>query len=172
MKKYILLISTTLLFLSSSVLAKKDKEYVVITAEMPWLTNPPYLKDKDSLEFEINKDRLKKQFKLQAKKDCKLLDLKCREKLLYKALDKNPIKKRGTLDYVTENYLPIKGSKKQGLKLKKLLEELDSVRRLTRSTPDSMQEKGELTYEEISSEICLIEKVIGYFPKNRYCHGY
>jgi len=174
---------TTVLFLcmtSISVIAKEKTELVFRAQDKPWLTNEAYLDD----EYSVARA---KAFKKQKSSNDKVADKECMtekgrpdiwctsEKLskFRKAFDKkNP--ERGSVRYVLKKYGYIKEDiKKHGKDLKAALASLDELSLRTRSV--SVYEKkefGELTYEEVRREICLIEENIGYFPRKRYCKRY
>jgi hypothetical protein len=163
-----------------------EKQYVIRNPDQPWLTNEPYLSDaysnqyaqakvshyaqreKYELECFIEKSKGAKKAHIQFWRD------KCKQNAIYK-LDRLDMPKRGSLDYVKQEYLPFtKLSKgKFGRVIKSTLTDLDELRKKTRLVGGLLStdiQEGELSYEQVNYEICQIEKIVGKIARKVYCH--
>jgi len=172
MKVLNVLFSIVLLCFISVCEAKSKKEYFVSSPNQPWLTNPAYLSDADTLAYVKENEKLSKQVEnLEAYKKCKKMNFNCRTEVKSKYLkDNQKLFKRGTLSYVKDKYFYLKKFKRKGRKLKRLLTSLQELSKKTRKLGHlDKREKGELTYQDISAEICLIESNIGFLPSKRFC---
>jgi succinate dehydrogenase/fumarate reductase flavoprotein subunit len=157
-------------FLSFSLQAK-EKEYMVIYNDNPWDTNEPYyddyVKESDNLG-----DRLEvlapKEFK-----NCQKIESDFSKSMCLFDIEKDIAKEwvlRGTIKYVMNNYASLRTEPK---KLLKLLKSLDAIRNKTRKVNillKSDRKKGELSYQMINAEICLIESNIGKLRSKSFCH--
>lgn len=174
--KYLIILS--LIIFSSLALAETKTELVFKASDKPWLTNKPYMDDEYSQARAKAYIKLQQKTKLLIKKECKrdngLPIWGCGEKLRKEAKSKFKLPKRGTLKYVQKKYIYMKDDlKKHGKSLKALLSNLDELSLHTRSVSVyEKEEVGELTYQEVRKEICLIEKHVGFFPKKKYCNAY
>ena len=169
MKKLIL----TSLFLLG-VVSQVNAEVVLTAPDRPWETNKPYLDDEYTAKYEAERKRLENLGEKEAAKKCRKLDYDCEVDIIIKYQDQNKYPARGTVEYVNANFLYMKKDlKKYGKKLKQTLRDLHELSLKTRSVNVfEKKKKGELTYEEVSREICFIEQRVGYFPKEKYCDAY
>jgi hypothetical protein len=157
-------------FLSFSLQAK-EKEYMVIYSDNPWDTNEPYyddyVKESDTLDDRLNILAPEKHKKCNAIENG-FVKLNCLSDL--KAEIKKPWVFRGTIKYVMNNYGSLRAEPK---KLLKLLKSLDAIRNKTRKVTillRSDRKKGELSYQMINAEICLIESNVGKLRRKTFCH--
>lgn len=158
-------------------------EIVIKKEEQPWLTNDPYLDDEYSQNYATAKmQHYKQKEKIAAEcfnkhkdgEEAEFWKAKCQMLALSK---QKPFKmpSRGSLEYVEEHYLPMQKLPKNafGKALKGTLEELDELRTKTRSVRGLHKDDvmpGELSYEDVNTEICLIEEIIGRIIRKDYCH--
>lgn len=156
--------------LSFSLHAKTKKEYIVTYKSNPWDTNEPYFDD-----YTKDSDTLGERLDVLAPEEYK----KCQEnKTKYgKSTCLSYIKSdliqtwayRGTHRYVMLTYSKFKTEPK---KLINILKGLDKIREKTRNIILGDERKqGELSYQMINNEICLIESNIGRLKLKAYCHG-
>ena len=148
-----------------------------------WLTNEPYLEDEYSQKYAATKEAHSKQKDIFSEncfakhKDSDSADFwkaKC-QMLAISKQEPFDMPRRGTLEFVKANYLSMQklSGKAFGVALKGTLEKLSEVREKTRVVGgiiSSELKEGELSYEQVNSEICLIEKVIGRLSSKDYCH--
>jgi len=170
--KKVVLIAATFVF--GAVNLKVNAE------EKPWLTNEPYLDDQYSklwlMKYEKQSVFVDEHSKRQCAKKAEQINLVCLDSASTRFKDdfikKNP--KRGSLAYVINRYSYIKEDiEKHRRELKTLLADLDALSLKTRSVRAfDMKVSGELTYEDVRNEICLIEKHIGFSSTKKYCDAY
>lgn len=151
-----------------------SKTKVVTIERPPWETNSPYLDDEYSKKYALQND--KSQSSKDAKKsECTKKGMTFKERVdCLNALStdtKNPLPERGTKEYFMEFYAPkAKALRSNSVALKAQLKELSDLRKKTRMiTAIGKAEYGELTFEQVNSEICLIEKHIGFLSTQKYC---
>lgn len=149
----------------------------------PWLTNEPYLEDEYSQKYAASEEAHSKQkdtfsescfAKHKGKGEDDFWKVKC-QLLAMSEQEPFDMPRRGTLTFVKANYLPMQklSGKAFGVALKGTLEKLSEVREKTRVVGgiiSSELEDGELSYEQVNSEICLIERIIGRLSSKNYCH--
>lgn len=167
--KNILLI---ILLLSAHSAFSKTK--VVTIERLPWETNLPYLDDEYSKKYALQND--KSQGAEDAKKsECTKKGMSFKQRVdclnALSAANENPLPERGTKEYFAKYYAPkAKVLRNSTVALKAQLKELSALRKKTRMiTAIGTPERGELTFEQVNSEICLIEKHIGFLSTQKFC---
>ncbi|MGO2013269.1 hypothetical protein [Pseudoalteromonas sp.] len=151
-----------------------SQETIVSYERAPWETNEPYMDDEYSKDYAaqvINSDKNQKS----KESDCTVKGMTFKERVdcleSVKNGTTNNLPERGSEEYFNKVYAAQSVDlKKSPTKLKRKLNELSELRKKTRMvTAIGKGKVGELTFEQVNSEICLIEKNIGFLSSKKYC---
>jgi len=165
-----IILSLSLLLVCFTLFAKEKNQTVIRYKAQPWMSNSAYIDDYmlgiDSIEENLSSlapDKYKKCKTIKSK----FSRVMCLDSLSLRILEASVL--RGSPKYVNENYEFLRG--KGAKELVTILKGMDSLRNKTRFVQvGDRPEKGELTYQMINREICIVEDTIGRLRKKSFCH--
>lgn len=168
------LLSLSLLTLSVSAIAKDgDTTSIHNFNVQPWTTNDAFMEDPYSKKYALaEKNRLRK-IEGEKKSCLELTSFPKRVDCLAELDEKhvNPYPERGTEAFVLQKYIkPLNGKAIKPKQLKKILTDLEQVRLQTRQVSRIAKgELGELTFEQVNGEICILEEKVGFLSSGKKC---